>query len=73
MNEERIKNFTLAFDDFLLNQIEKEQISYDEIAAITCARLVAISQLTGHEETILRLLPVMEQSIIARQADDLLQ
>ena len=59
------------FEDFLFEMIDNHtNVSFGEAVAIIFARIVAISQLTNNEEVILRLLPAMEKSIMAKLVPD---
>ena len=59
------------FEDFLYEMVSNHpNVSFGEIIAIIFARTVAISQLTNEEEIILRLLPAMEKSIMAKLVPD---
>ena len=59
------------FEDFLYEMVSNHpNVSFGEIVAIIFARTVAISQLTNEEEVILRLLPAMEKSIMAKLVPD---
>ena len=59
------------FEDFLFEMVSNyPNVSFGETVAIVFARIVAISQLTNNEEVILRLLPAMEKSIMAKLVPD---
>ena len=69
LSDEDIATLTGDFQDFLYKVAMNYKVSYDDLAAIIFAQLVALSQQTGRETTILRLLPMMEQSIIDGMED----
>ena len=59
------------FEDFLFEMMSNHpNVSFGETVAIVFARIVAISQLINKEEVILRLLPAMEKSIMAKLVPD---
>jgi hypothetical protein len=65
MTEQEIITLGDDFDDFLMKVIlNYSSISYPELCAIIMARMVALSQQTNSEDIILRLLPVMKESIM---------
>ena len=65
MTNDEIITLGEDFDEFLMKVIlNYSSVSYPELAAIIMARMVALSQQSNCEDVILRLLPVMEASII---------
>ena len=65
MTAEEVITLGDDFDEFLMKVIlNYSSVSYPELAAIIMARMVALSQQANCEDIILRLLPVMKESII---------
>lgn len=70
MTNDEIITLGEDFDEFLMKVvINYSAVSYAELAAIIMARMVALSRQSNSEDIILRLLPVMEASIIAGMDD----
>jgi hypothetical protein len=70
MTNEEIITLGGDFDDFLMKVIMNySSVSYAELAATIMARMVALSRQSDSEDVILRLLPVIKQSIIAGMDD----
>jgi len=63
MSEEEFATLNQDFVDFLYKFSMNYTVSYQHLAAMIMARMVSLAKISNSEETLLLLLPVMEQSL----------
>lgn len=63
MSDEEFATLNQDFVDFLYKVAMNYTVSYQHLAAMIMARMVSLAKISNSEETLLLLLPVMEQSL----------
>jgi non-ribosomal peptide synthetase component E (peptide arylation enzyme) len=64
MIDQELVDITEDFDDFLMKIVSNYEVSFPGLVGIIMARMVALSQQAKCEDVILKLLPVVKESII---------
>lgn len=63
MIDEDLQSITDDFQDFLMKIVRNYQVSYPALCGIIMAQMVCLAQESGHQRTVLGLLPHIENTL----------